>query len=103
MTVVVVFASRRTPHSDEEYAELAARMDELVHHQPGFLRLASVRDPVTREGITVGYFADHDAVRAWRDHAEHVHARERGRAAFYEEYRISIATLDREYEWSATD
>ena len=54
MTVAVIFTSRRTADHDEEYAVMAARMDELVREQPGFISITSVRDPLTREGVTVG-------------------------------------------------
>ena len=99
MTVAVVFTSRRTPDHGEEYARMAARMEELVREQPGFLRMTSVRDPGSREGITVAWFTDEEAVAAWRVQVEHAQARERGRAAFYEEYEVTVATVDREYRW----
>jgi heme-degrading monooxygenase HmoA len=97
MTVAVIFTSRRTVDHEEEYARMAARMDELVREQPGFISITSVRDPRTREGITVGYFTDEDAVRAWRQHPEHVEAQRRGIADFYEEYHVIVATVEREY------
>lgn len=97
MTVAVIFTSRRTVDHEEEYARMAARMDELVREQPGFISITSVRDPRTREGITVGYFTDEDAVRAWRQHPEHVEAQRRGAADFYEEYYVIVATVKREY------
>ena len=100
MTVAVVFTSRRTATHDEEYAAMAARMDELVRDQPGFLRMSSVRDPRTREGITVAWFADEESVRAWKSHVEHLEAQRRGVADFYEEYQVTVATVDREYRWS---
>ena len=53
MTVAVIFSSRRTPAHDDEYAAMAARMDELARQQPGFVEIMSVRDPVTGEGVTV--------------------------------------------------
>ena len=76
-------------------------MDELVHAHPGFVSMTSVRDPRTRTGVTIGYFEDESAVHAWREHAEHAHARELGRSSFYEEYRLTVATVDRDYSWSA--
>lgn len=97
MTVAVIFTSRRTVDHEEEYARMAARMDELVREQPGFISITSVRDPRTREGITVGHFTDEDAVRAWREHPEHAEAQRRGVADFYEEYRVTVTTVDREY------
>ena len=101
MTVTVVFTSRRTATHDDEYAAMAARMDELVRDQPGFLRMTSVRDPRTREGITVAWFADEESVRAWKSHVEHLEAQRRGVAEFYEEYQVTVATVDREYGWSS--
>ena len=79
---------------------MSARMVDLVHEVPGFLHMTSLRDPGTREGITVAWFEDADAVRAWREHAEHAHAQQRGIEAFYEEYHVTVATVDREYGWS---
>ncbi|MCX6433289.1 MAG: antibiotic biosynthesis monooxygenase [Actinobacteria bacterium] len=97
MTVAVVFTSRRTEHHDEEYAAMAERMETLARQQPGFLDMVSVRDPVTRLGITVAYFSDEQSVLAWRAHPEHAEAQRRGIADFYEEYHVSVAHVDREY------
>jgi heme-degrading monooxygenase HmoA len=36
-------------------------------------------------------------VRAWRQHPEHAEAQRRGIADFYEEYHVTVATIDREY------
>jgi hypothetical protein len=47
MTIAVIFTSRRTPDHDEEYAVMAARMDQLVREQPGFISITSVRNPQT--------------------------------------------------------
>lgn len=99
MAVVVVFSSRRTAHGDAEYAELAERMEGLVREQPGFLDIVSVRDPGTRHGITVARFVDAAAVAAWREHVEHLAAQDLGRRELYEEYRVIVADIDREYSW----
>lgn len=76
---------------------MAERMETLARQQPGFLDMVSVRDPVTRLGITVAYFADEQSVLAWRAHPEHTEAQRRGIADFYEEYHVSVAHVDREY------
>ena len=99
MTVAVVFTSRRTPTHGEEYARMAADMEALVRGQPGFVRMTSVRDPDSREGITVAWFRDEDAVRQWREQAEHLLAQRRGREDFYEQYEVTVATVEREYRW----
>ena len=97
MSVVVVFTSRRTVEHDDEYHEMAARMEELVALQPGFQRVMSVRDPISRRGITVAYFEDDAAVLAWKAHPEHAQAQRRGIAAFYDDYEVTVADVRRQY------
>ncbi|MHB1164669.1 MAG: antibiotic biosynthesis monooxygenase family protein [Candidatus Nanopelagicales bacterium] len=100
MTVAVIFTSRRTPSHDEEYEALAARMEELAVEQPGFISITGIRDPVTREGITVSYFRDDAAARAWKAQAEHLHAQRRGIEDFYEEYSVTVAEVIRDYRFA---
>ncbi len=97
VTVIVVFTSRRSTSHDAEYAEMADRMEELASQQPGFQRMVSVRDPGTREGITVSYFDDEESVRYWKENVEHREAQRRGIADFYEVYGVTVATVTREY------
>jgi heme-degrading monooxygenase HmoA len=97
VTIAVIFRSRRTAQHEDEYAAMSARMDDLARRQPGFIEMTSVRDPVSREGITVAHFVDEQSVAAWRRHPEHVEAQRRGIADFYEEYHVTVARVDREY------
>ncbi len=97
MTVAVIFTSTRAEGDDEAYAEAAARMVELAEQQPGFVGLESVRDPATRRGITVSYWADEASARAWRGIAEHVAAQEAGRERWYSTYEVVVADITRSY------
>lgn len=97
MTVAVIFTSTRAEGDDEAYAEAAARMVELAEQQPGFVGLESVRDPATRRGITVSYWADEASARAWKGVAEHVAAQEAGRERWYSEYEVVVADITRSY------
>lgn len=97
MTVAVIFVSRRTAGHDEEYSDTAQRMEHLARRQPGFVDMVSVRDPATRQGVTVAYFDDEESARAWKRHPEHLEAQRRGRLEFYEEYRVTVAEVTRDY------
>ena len=100
MTVAVIFISRRTTTNEAEYGQMAARMDELVRQQPGFVDVTSVRDPATRTGITVATFVDEASARAWKQHPEHLEAQRAGRERFYEEYRVLVSSVEREYAFT---
>ncbi|MCF3125714.1 antibiotic biosynthesis monooxygenase family protein [Streptomyces luteocolor] len=90
-----VFTSVRA-ESPEGYAETSARMDELVAQVPGFLGTESARTP-GGIGITVSYFRDEEALRAWRSDLEHQAAQRRGRDEWYESYVLHVAKVERSH------
>jgi heme-degrading monooxygenase HmoA len=89
----VIFTSVRTA-GDRGYAAAAAAMDALARRQPGFLGVESAREGV---GITVSYWRDEPAARAWKQVGEHLLAQRAGRAVWYEDYRVRVATVVRDY------
>jgi heme-degrading monooxygenase HmoA len=91
--VAVVFTSLRT-EGDHGYAAMTARMGQLAAEQPGYLGIESARDEV---GITVSYWVDEDAAKAWKQVAEHLVAQRRGREGWYADYRVRVAVVLRDY------
>ncbi len=97
MTVAVIFTSTRTPEDEAAYAAMAAEMERLAAAQDGYLGIDSVRDPGSGEGITVSYWRDEQAARAWKQVAEHLDAQRLGRERWYAQYRVVVAEVTREY------
>lgn len=91
----VIFTSVRTD-VDEGYGNTADHMVELAHGQPGFLGVESARNVV---GITVSYWNSLEAIRHWKQQAEHQIAQERGRTDWYESYKTRICKVERDYEF----
>lgn len=96
--VAVVFVSFRNDADMVGYAEAAAAMDALAAAQPGYRGVDSARE-AGGMGITVSYWADDAAAIAWRNQPEHAAIRERGRALWYESYSVSVARIERAYDW----
>ena len=90
----VIFTSVRTESDNAEYADMAARMAILAAQQPGYLGMESARNEV---GITVSYWRDLEATRAWKRVAEHLGAQRLGRDRWYASYRVRISRVEREY------
>lgn len=63
----VIFASIRS-EVDDGYGAPAKRMVELAAQQPGFLDFETARQEI---GISVSYWTSLEAIKAWREHAEH--------------------------------
>jgi heme-degrading monooxygenase HmoA len=92
----VIFTSLRTADDPAGYAATAERMVELAREQPGFLGVESARGP-DGLGITVSYWVSEEAIRQWREHAEHLMAQARGRSQWYARYELRVAKVERAY------
>ena len=91
----VIFTSRRTG-GERGYGEMAGRMFELASKQPGFLGVESVRSEAG-VGITVSYWESLEAIRNWKRNEEHLVAQATGRSTWYEQFRVRICRVEREY------
>lgn len=93
--VAVIFTSLRHAGDDEDYGAASEQMFDLVREQPGFLGVESARSDI---GITVSYWVDEQAARAWKTVAEHRAVQRLGRERWYAGYRVRVATVTRTYE-----
>jgi heme-degrading monooxygenase HmoA len=89
----VIFSSHRTD-GDNGYAEMAERMADLAAQQPGYLGMESARENL---GITVSYWESLEAIRNWKQNAEHQEAQRLGHQQWYSSFRVRIAKVEREY------
>jgi heme-degrading monooxygenase HmoA len=96
--IAVIFTSTRTD-GDHGYAVMAASMESLARDQPGFLGIESARDSL---GITVSYWTDQRAAQAWKQVAAHLVAQRLGREVWYQDYRVRVATVEREYSMGSS-
>lgn len=91
----VIFTSIRTDF-DTGYSDMATRMVELAHQQPGFLGVESARIEL---GVTVSYWDSLESIRAWKQQADHLIAQQIGRERWYETYKVRISKVERDYEF----
>lgn len=89
----VIFTSVEAQDLDG-YAEMADRMFELAAVQPGYIGVESAKEIV---GITVSYWATDAHAAAWKRVFEHAAAQRIGSQRWYEQYRVRVATVTRDY------
>ncbi|MFZ0339547.1 MAG: antibiotic biosynthesis monooxygenase [Terracidiphilus sp.] len=92
----VIFTSQRTA-GDNGYGKMAEAMETLAATQPGFLGIESARDGL---GITVSYWEGLEAIAAWKANATHLVAQQRGRGTWYEEFKVRICRVERDYAFA---
>jgi len=95
--IAVIFSSRLIG-DDPDYHRAAATMAVLAAAQPGFLGIESARG-ADGVGITVSYWRNEEAAIAWRRNAEHSLIRPQGRERWYDWYRVTVAHIERRYDW----
>ena len=98
----VIFTSRRTASAETIYATTATQILDLAVQQEGYLAIESAHDSVG-QGITISYWDSLENINKWKSLADHVVAQRLGRSTFYEEYRVRIARVEREYGWKKAD
>lgn len=86
---VVIFTSILNENI-EGYDQMAEQMLRLVHQQPGFLGVDSVRDKI---GITVSYWSSLEAIDNWRKNLDHQRAKNQGKTKWYNTYEIKICKV----------
>lgn len=91
----VIFSSSRTT-TENGYSQMAAEMEKLVEVQPGFLGFESARENI---GITVSYWKDMESIKNWTENPAHIIARENGRLMWYENFKVRIAKVERDYSF----
>lgn len=73
-------------------------MAALAARQPGYAGIESARG-ADGIGITVSYWEDDAAARAWRDDPDHARIRDLGRKRWYDWYELQVARVERAYGW----
>jgi heme-degrading monooxygenase HmoA len=96
--VIVLVRTALRPNADlAAYEALNGRMFEILSKMPGFLGVSGYASP---EGEEIGMvrFESLDALKAWREHPEHVVARARGHREFYASLSIEVCQVVRAYD-----
>lgn len=102
--VIALFEFRLRADIDvAEWEQTFGRMVALASEMPGFI---SVDGYASLDGmeLAVARFESEEALRAWKNHPEHVLAQARGREAFFDAYKVTVASpVIREYEGQRTE
>lgn len=82
----------------ERYLEIAASLRPVLEQVDGFIsveRFQSLTDP--DKVLSLSFFRDEEAVRAWRNLESHRAAQAKGRGEVFSDYRLRIAEVSRDY------
>lgn len=97
-TIAVIFEVLPAPAGRQRYLDLAAELKPLLERIDGFIsieRFQSLSDP--GKLLSLSFWRDETAVQRWRQLEAHRAAQAEGRAGVFADYRLRVATVERDY------
>jgi heme-degrading monooxygenase HmoA len=96
--IAVIFEVQPKPGHAQRYFDIAAALKPMLDAIDGFISVERF-ESLTQPGryLSLSYWRDEDAVRAWRTHALHRDGQTEGREVVFDDYRIRMAAVLRDY------
>ena len=96
--IAVIFEVWPAEGETDRYLDLAAALRPTLEGMDGFIsveRFRSITDP--EKLLSLSFWRDEEAVRAWRNSTQHRATQARGRAGVFKDYHLRIASVVRDY------
>ncbi len=96
--IAVLFEVIPKAEGKAEYLALAAGLRKRLTDIPGFIsieRFQSMTDP--NKILSLSFWEDEASVAQWRKLEEHRDAQSKGRSKLFNDYRIRVGTITRDY------
>jgi heme-degrading monooxygenase HmoA len=96
--IAVIFEVWPKPEHRQEYLDIAAKLRPLLNEIDGFISIERF-ESLTEPGkiLSLSVFRDEQALAQWRQLTEHRAAQAKGRGYIFEDYRLRIAGVIRDY------
>jgi heme-degrading monooxygenase HmoA len=96
--IAVIFEVWPAEGRAEEYFDLAASLKAELEKIDGFVSIERFESLATRgKYLSLSFWRDEAAVRAWRNLESHRQAQRRGRGGVFADYRLRVASVARDY------
>jgi heme-degrading monooxygenase HmoA len=102
--IAVIFEVKPKAGRKDAYLDTAARLKPLLAGIDGFIsieRFESLSDP--GKILSLSIWRDEAAVKRWREIEDHRRAQDAGRRAIFEDYRLRVAEVLRDYGMTERD
>lgn len=100
--IAVIFEVKIKSGKQDRYLSLAADLKPLLTDIEGFISIERFQS-LSTEGklLSLSWWENEEAVLQWKKNILHKSAQQEGRESIFDFYKISIASLAREYSFGA--
>jgi heme-degrading monooxygenase HmoA len=96
--IAVIFEGMAQEDRKEAYLDIAAHLRPLLENIDGFVSIERFQSLTTPgKVLSLSFWRDEEAVRQWRNLAPHREAQRAGRQAIFQDYRLRVAHVLRDY------
>ncbi len=100
--IAVIFEVTLEPARGARYLDLVAGLSDALAEADGFLSIERFQSLTTENKfVSLSFWRDRDAVEAWYQRPNHKAAQGEGRAGIFQDYRIRVAEVFRDYDLAA--
>lgn len=99
--IAVIFEVWPAEGRKDQYMDHAARLRDALNAMDGFIsveRFQSLTDP--HKLLSLSFWRDEQAIAGWRNQMEHRKTQTAGRAGIFQDYRLRVAAIVRDYGMS---
>ena len=94
----VIFEVYPTKDGKEEYLKIASTLKEFLQNRKGFISIERFQSLVDENKLlSLSFWEDEESIEIWRNMFEHRMAQDRGNDGIFEDYRIRVAKVQRDY------
>ena len=100
---VVIFEVEPKTSGIDDYLRIATKLKEELEKIEGFIsieRYQSLNEP--KKLLSLSTWENETAIALWRNQLTHKTAQQEGRAFLFENYRIRVASVTRDYDLSSS-
>jgi heme-degrading monooxygenase HmoA len=100
--IAVIFEVTVESGRGQDYLDLAAGLREELDGVEGFVSIERFQSLTTENKfVSLSFWRDRAAVEGWYRRPNHKTAQDAGRAGIFEDYRIRVAEVFRDYDMAA--
>ncbi|NQU71279.1 MAG: antibiotic biosynthesis monooxygenase [Rhodospirillales bacterium] len=96
--IAVIFQVTPKDGKSDIYFDIAGELRSELEKIDGFLSIERFESrTIPGKYLSLSFWRDEEAVRTWRNQENHALAQARGKREIFEDYRISVAEVVRDY------
>lgn len=96
--IAVIFEFTPADGRTQDYFDLVAQLKPELEKAEGFISIERFESLTTKgKFLSLQFWRDEESVRKWRNVQLHRRAQAKGRAGIFEDYRLRVATVVRDY------